>query len=164
MLSYVVAIANNRVIGKDNKLPWHLPEDLKRFKEITTSGTKTIIMGRKTFESLPKKLPNRKHIVITRNKDYKIGDEEVTIINDLKYLENMIGDYKEYFVIGGAEIFSELFPYSKKMYITRIYEDFQGDTFFPYYNEEQWCVVHSEEGIVNRENKFEHKFITLERK
>ena len=106
MLSIIAAISDNNVIGKDNKLLWHLPEDLKRFKELTTGHT--IIMGRKTFESLGKVLPDRKHIIITRDTNYKVDDENVEIINEINELEKYINDDKEYFVIGGAIIYSQL--------------------------------------------------------
>lgn len=163
MLSCVVAISNNNAIGKDNKLPWYLPEDLHRFKEITLSNTKTIIMGRKTFESLPKILPDRHHIVLTKNKNYKIEDKRVTVITDIEQLNSLIQDNKEYFVIGGEEIFALLLPYTAKIYLTKVEDDFQGDAFFPNYDESQWKVIEVSEGIVDEYNKYKHKFITLER-
>ena len=129
MLSIIVAISENNVIGKDNKLLWHLPEDLKRFKELTTGHT--IIMGRKTFESLGKVLPNRKHIVITRDKDYNEKNENVEIINDINAIYKYVNDDEENFVIGGAIIYNQLIKITKKMYITKIYEKYDGDAYFP---------------------------------
>lgn len=163
MLSYVVAMDKNNVIGKDNALPWYLPRDLKKFKEITTKGTKTMIMGRKTFESIPKVLPDRYHIVLTRDKNYKVDDSRVTIVNSIEELTPFIEDSKEYFVIGGGEIFSLLFPFTEKMYITKIEQEFSGDTFFPEYKENQWKVIEQEEGTVDEENKFNYKFLVLQR-
>ena len=104
MLSIIVAVAKNNVIGKDNKLIWHLPEDLKRFKRITTGHT--IIMGRKTFESLGRVLPNRKHIVLSKDKDFKVDDENVQVINDISLLGEYISSEEENFVIGGASIYT----------------------------------------------------------
>ncbi|WP_411681684.1 dihydrofolate reductase [Clostridium thailandense] len=164
MLSFVVAVAKNNVIGIDNKMPWYLPNDLKKFKEVTTSKTKTMIMGRKTFESLPQILKDRHHIVLTRDKNYKSDDKRVTIINSQEQLEPYIKDEKEYFVIGGEEIFSLLFPYASRMYLTEIDEDIEGDTFFPEYDEKEWKVIEVKEGILDEENKHVHVFKTLERK
>jgi dihydrofolate reductase len=113
MLSFVVAVANNNVIGKNNSLVWSLPVDLKRFKDITMTQTKTMIMGRKTFEALPTVLPNRKHIVLTRNKNYKPNNKNVEILHDIEDLKPYIESEEEYFVIGGGEIFNLLMPYMR---------------------------------------------------
>ena len=119
MLSTIVAIANNNVIGKDNKLIWHLPEDLKRFKQITTG--KNIIMGRKTFESLGRVLPNRKHIILCNDMEMDIDNENVEILDDISKLDKYINSDEENFVIGGATIYKLLMPYVNKLYITKIY-------------------------------------------
>lgn len=157
MLSMIVAIANNNVIGKDNKLIWRLPEDLKRFKTITSG--KTIIMGRKTFESLGRVLPNRVHIVLTKNKDYHYEHEQVKIVNDIEELKPYIESQEEYFVIGGEAIYKMLMPLAKKMYITKLYEDFDGDTFFPQIDENVWKVVKQEKGIKNEDNPYDYEYI-----
>lgn len=164
MLSFVVAISNNNVIGLNNKIPWYLPDDLKKFKEITTGKTKTMIMGRKTFESLPQILPDRHHVVLTRDKNYKVDDNRVTIVNNEEDIEKYIEDEKEYFVIGGEEIFSLLFPYTNKMYITEIDADISGDTFFPKYDEDDWKIIELKEGKIDKDNKYVHLFKILERK
>lgn len=164
MLSIVVAIANNNVIGGNNGLLWHLPADLKKFKEKTTSGSRTIIMGRKTFESLPKILPERKHIILTNNKDYKVNNENVEVVYSIAELQPYIDAEEEYFVIGGGQIYRELLPYAKRMYITRIYDDFNGDTYFPQWDENQWEVVEEVEGVLDEKNKFKHKVITYIKK
>lgn len=117
MLSTIVAIANNNVIGKDNKLIWHLPEDLKRFKQITTG--KNIIMGRKTFESLGRVLPNRKHIILCNDMEMDIDNENVEILDDISKLDKYINSGEENFVIGGATIYKLLMPYVNKLYITK---------------------------------------------
>lgn len=161
MLSVIVAIANNNVIGKDNTLIWHLPEDLKRFKKLTTGHT--IIMGRKTFESLGRVLPNRKHVVLTQNKDYKIDDENVEVVYSISDIENYINDNEEHFIIGGAKIYSLLFPYAKKMYITKINESFEGDVYFPNFEETEWKEVSKEKGKRDEKNDFDYEYINYER-
>src|SRR5574344_715098 len=118
MLSIIVAVAKNNVIGKDNKLIWHLPEDLKRFKKLTTGHT--IIMGRKTFESLGKVLPERKHLVFSQNPDFKVDNENVEIVHYMLQIQQYIESEEETFVIGGAMIYNLLMPYVKKMYVTQI--------------------------------------------
>lgn len=163
MLSFVVAIAENNVIGKDRKLPWHLPNDLKIFKEVTLSGTKTMIMGRKTFESLPNILPDRKHIVLTQNKDYTAADDEVKVIHSIDEVMPYVVSEEEYYVIGGAEIFNILFPYVERMYLTEVHESFDGDTFFPEYDKSEWKVSLKKEGIIDEKNKYKHTFFILER-
>ena len=161
MLSFVVAVANNNVIGKNNSLVWSLPVDLKRFKDITMTQTKTMIMGRKTFEALPKVLPNRKHIVLTRNKNFKPNNKNVEILHDIKDLKPYIESEDEYFVIGGGEIFNLLMPYAKKFYLTIIHHDFEGDTFFPPYDEKDWSIIEHIEGTVDEKNKYKHTFLTM---
>lgn len=157
MLSMIVAVANNNVIGKDNKLIWKLPEDLKRFRSITSG--KTIIMGRKTFESLGRVLPNRLHIVLTKNKDYHYEHDQVKIVNNVEELKPYIESKEENFVIGGEAIYRMLMPLSTKLYITKLYEDFDGDTFFPEIDETVWKIVKKEKGIRNEDNPYEYEYI-----
>ena len=113
MLSIIVAKAKNNIIGKNNRLLWSLPEDLKRFKELTTGHI--IIMGRKTFDSLGRVLPNRKHIVFTQNPDFKIDNENVEVVHSMLEIKEYIDDENENFVIGGAMIYNLLLPYTKKI-------------------------------------------------
>lgn len=164
MLSFVVAISENNVIGKNGSLPWRLPEDLKFFKDITSTSSKTMIMGRKTFESLPKVLPGRKHIILTRNKNFKINDEQVSVIYDIKNLQPYIEASEEYFVIGGAEIFKQLLPYADRIYLTRIHENFHGDTFFPEFDENQWQTNILRKGTVDEDNPYAHTYLILDKK
>lgn len=164
MISFVVAVANNNVIGKDNSLAWSLPVDLKRFKDITMTETKTMIMGRKTFDALPKVLPGRKHVVLTRNKHYTVNDKDVKILHNNEDLKFYIESKEEYFVIGGGEIFNLLMPYAEKIYLTIIHHNFEGDTFFPSYDENDWEVIENFEGVVDEKNKYRHTFLTLVRK
>ena len=158
MLSIIVAIANENVIGKDNKLIWHLPEDLKRFKEITT-GHK-IIMGRKTFESLGRVLPNRKHIILCNDMEMDIDNENVEVLDDISKLDKYINSEEECFVIGGATIYKLLMPYANKMYITKINESFEGDVWFPEIKDEEWTEISREKGLKNEENPYDYDYIT----
>ena len=162
MLSIIVAIANKNVIGKDNQLIWHLPEDLKRFKEITT-GHK-MIMGRKTFESLGRVLPNRKHIILCNDMQMNIDDENVEILDDISKLDKYINSDEECFVIGGATIYKLLMPYANKMYITKINQDFEGDVWFPEIKEDAWQEISREKGLKNEENPFDYDYITYIKK
>ena len=161
MLSIIVAKAKNNIIGKGNKLVWELPEDLKHFKQLTTGHT--IIMGRKTFESLGRVLPNRKHIIFSQNPDFKVNDENVEVVHSLLQIQDLIEGDEEAFVIGGAMIYNFLMPYVKKMYVTQIDEDFEGDAFFPKIDENVWKKTRVEKGIKNEENKFDYEFITYEK-
>lgn len=130
MLSCIVAVSKNNVIGKNNKLLWHIKEDLQYFKETTTNHT--IIMGRKTFESLPGILPNRKHIVITRNKEFKVNNKNVEISNNIDLIvEKYKNSLNEAFIIGGGDIYEKTLPMCSKLYLTRIHKNFDGDVFFP---------------------------------
>lgn len=162
MLSIIAAISENNVIGKDNKLLWHLPEDLKRFKELTTDHT--IIMGRKTFESLGRVLPNRKHIVLTRDLGYNIDSDWVKVIHSIDDLTEYINDDEEHFVIGGALIYNQLLKDTQKMYITKIYKKYEGDAYFPKINEEEWKIVEKIPGKKDEKNNFDYDFITYIRK
>lgn len=162
MLSIIVAIAKNNGIGKDNNLLCHLPEDLKRFKEITSG--KTIIMGNKTFLSLGRILSNRKHIVLTQNEDLVSDVEQVKYLHSLDDLKKYIEDKEEHFVIGGASIYKLLMPYTNKMYITEIDEEFQADTFFPEINENEWKEISREKGIKDEKNPYKYEFVIYVKK
>ena len=162
MLSIIVAKAKNNAIGKNNKLLWHLSDDLKRFKKLTTGHN--IIMGRKTFESLGGVLPNRKHIVFTQNPDFKVNNENVEIVHSMLQIQEYIESEEESFVIGGAIIYNLLMPYVKKMYVTEIDKDFDGDAFFPRINEEIWKEISRERGPEDLENNFKYEYVIYERK
>ena len=145
MLSIIVAKAKNNIIGKDNKLIWKIPDDLKRFKELTTGHT--IIMGRKTFESLGRVLPNRKHIIFSQNPDFKVKDENVQVVHSMLEIQEYIENKEENFVIGGSMIYNLLMPYVTKMYVTEINKEFEGDAFFPKINTEIWKEVSRQKGL-----------------
>ena len=154
MLSIIVAKAKNNIIGKDNALIWHLPEDLKRFKKLTTGHT--IIMGRKTFESLGRILPNRHHIILCNDAEMNIDNENVEILEDISMLDKYVKDNEEHFVIGGATMYRLLMPICSKMYITEIDKEFEGDVSFPKINLNEWNVTKREEGPDDGENSFKY--------
>ena len=162
MLSIIVAKAKNNVIGKNNELIWHLPEDLKRFKKLTTGHT--IIMGRKTFQALGRVLPERKHIIFSQNPDFKVDDPNVEIVHSMLQIQEYIENDEENFVIGGAMIYNLLMPYVTKMYVTQIDKEFEGDAFFPKIDEEKWKEIERIPGIKDEENSLDYEFITYEKK
>lgn len=163
MISIIAAVAKNNIIGGDNKLLWHIPEDLKHFKDITSNHT--IIMGRKTFQSLPNVLPKRHHIVLTKDKNYIIDSDSVTIVHNLKEIVDKYKTSKEeVFVIGGGEIYSAFLPYCKNLYLTKINKNFEGDTFFPKIEPSQWKVTYSSELNKTLKDNLEFKFINLTKK
>ncbi|MBX6393717.1 MAG: dihydrofolate reductase, partial [Burkholderiales bacterium] len=127
IISLLVAVSDNGLIGRDNQLPWHLPADLKRFKRLSLG--KPVLMGRKTWESLGRPLPERRNIVITRNRDYRAPGAEVT--GSLEEAIRLAGDAEEIMVIGGAEIFRLALPLADRMYYTHVHTVMDGDTFFP---------------------------------
>jgi len=160
MISISVAVAKNNVIGKDNKLLWHISEDLKRFKQITSN--KKMIMGRKTFESLPGILPNREHIIVTRDENFNVDSDKVTIVHDLNSLVEKYSKCEdEIFVIGGAEIYKQLLPYTQKIYLTKIDETFEGDTYFPEINYDEFKTNYVSEQLIDEKNSLKYRFIDL---
>lgn len=158
MLSIIVAVAKNNVIGKDNKLLWHISEDLKRFKKLTIGHT--IIMGRKTFDSLGRVLPNRKHVVLSHNPDFKVQDENVEIVHSIDDIKKYIDSSEENFVIGGAMIYNLLMPYVTKLYITEIDKNFDGDSIFPKIDLEKWKEISR---VKSEENGLEFTFVDYEK-
>lgn len=155
-ISMIVAMAKNGVIGANNSIPWHLPEDLKKFRRLTTGHP--ILMGRRTFESLPNVLPGRDHIIITRNPGYKESNararssDRVFIAGtpmeavDMARERLLCGPASsdEVFVIGGSEIFQQMMPFADRIYLSLLKEEFPGDAFFPTIEQSQWQVVESE--------------------
>ncbi len=161
MLSIIVAKAKNNIIGKENKIIWNLPADLKRFKELTTGHT--IIMGRKTFESLGRVLPNRKHIVFSQNPDFKVEDENVSVVHSMLEIQEYIENEQENFVIGGAMIYNLLMSHVSKMYVTEIDEEFEGDSFFPKINTEIWKETSREKGPKDEINNLDYDYVIYEK-
>jgi len=161
-ISIIVAVANDNIIGFENTMPWHLPADLKHFKAITTGHH--VIMGRNTYESLGKPLPNRTNIVITRNKSYQVEDG-VLMFNVLEdAIKHVVGkNDEEAFVIGGAEIYNLALPLSNKMYITNIDIDVDGDTYFPSFDENEWRLKDSVTHQADEINPYIYTFNNFER-
>jgi dihydrofolate reductase len=161
MISFIVAMDENQLIGKNNELPWYLPADLAYFKK-TTMGS-PIIMGRKTHESIGRALPGRENIILTRNKNYE--SPSCTIVYSLDELMEMSEQLnKELFVIGGAEIYKELLTVANRLYITRIHHEFEGDAFFPEVAWENWKKVSCEPGVKDEKNEYDFEFVVYERK
>ncbi len=156
LLSLLVAADENNVIGKDNKLPWHLPNDLKYFKNLTWGMP--ILMGRKTFDSIGKALPGRKSIVITRNKDWAHENVEVVLSIEEAISSAKADDINEIFVIGGAEIFSSSFDKADRIYLTRIHHQFDGDVYFPELHVDDWALVQNKFCHADDKNAYSHTF------
>jgi dihydrofolate reductase len=159
MISLIVAMDNNRVIGKENRLPWHLPADLAYFKRVTMGHP--IIMGRKTFESIGRVLPGRENVILTR--DHAFQQEGCTIIHSVDEIKQIALQHDEVFVIGGAEVFKATLPIADRLYITKIDASFQGDTFFPNYNETEWKLIFNEKGKKDEKNPYDYYFRVYER-
>jgi dihydrofolate reductase len=140
LITLIVAVADSGVIGRDNTLPWHLPEDLKRFKRLTMG--KPILMGRKTFESIGKPLPGRQNIVVTRDTNYR--REGVTVVHDAEAALRAAGPVPEIMVIGGAELFAALLPRAGRIHLTRVHGNIPGDVMWPALDEREWSVVERE--------------------
>ena len=157
-IAMIAAMANNRVIGKDNQMPWHLPEDLRHFKAMTLG--KPVVMGRKTFESIGRPLPGRHNIVITRQLDYAI--EGVSCVSSFDEAKKIAGDCDELIVMGGGQLYAEILPFAEVMYLTLIKLDVEGDTFFPTWNEQEWQVSQTES--VTNHDGLEYSFNTLVKK
>ncbi|MBI5975470.1 dihydrofolate reductase [Staphylococcus canis] len=156
-LSILVAHDQNRGIGYKNALPWHLPNDLKHVKKLSTGNT--LVMGRGTYESIGRPLPNRRNVVLTSNHDF--NPEGVDVIHDIKEIDELEGHV---FIFGGQSLFEAFIDKVDDMYITVIEDKFQADTFFPPYHFSDWTVESSEEGIVDDKNKYPHTFLHLVRK
>ncbi|RHW37598.1 type 3 dihydrofolate reductase [Lysinibacillus yapensis] len=158
MISLIVALDKNRVIGYEKKMPWHLPGELKYFKEQTMG--KPMIMGRKTFESIGRPLPGRRNIVITRNENYNV--EDVEVVTSLEEALEICEGEQEIMIIGGEQIFKLALPIADRLYITHIDHEFQGDTFFPHYGEE-WTLVSESEPIETTDG-YHYTYCIYERK
>ncbi len=155
IISIIVAMANNRVIGKDNQMPWHLPADLAHFKKVTLG--KPIIMGRKTYESIGRPLPGRKNIVISSNSNYKLdGCETVTSIENAF---EIVKNEKEVFIIGGGYLYTQLLPQADKLYLTFIDLDIDGDTKFPQFEQLNLKETKREKHLKDEKNPYDYEFV-----
>ncbi len=156
----IAAAAKNNALGKENDLVWHLPDDFKRFKQLTTGHH--IIMGRKTFESFPQPLPNRTHIIVTRNRDYTA--KGAVVVHTLERAIEIAQDDPQPFIIGGGEIYELALPIAEKIELTRIHSNFEADTFFPELDENKWKLVKEEFHPTDEKHKYAFTYLTYERR
>ena len=156
MIIAIAAIGMNNELGKDNQLIWHLPNDFKRFKTLTTGHY--IIMGRKTFESFPKPLPNRTHVIITRQKNYTA--ENCIVVDSLKKAIAICPKDEDVYVIGGGEIYKQSIEHIDKLEITRVYHSFEADTFFPEIDTAKWELVSEEFHAKDEKHAYDFCFQT----
>lgn len=157
-IAIISATSENNVIGKDNDLPWYLPADLTHFKNLTSG--KHIVMGRKTYESVGRPLPNRTNIVVSRNPDFiAAGCETASSLSDA--IKKTGG--KDLFVCGGSEIYKQALEVADIMYLTRIHAVVEGDTYFPDFNDSLWTIVERKDFLPDDKNKYSYSFITYKR-
>lgn len=159
LCSIVVAIAQNGVMGNGNQLPWHLPDDLRRFKELTMG--KPMVMGRKTFDSIGRPLPGRTTIVVTRNKDLKIAG--CVVVNSLGEALNAAGDVPEVVIVGGAELYKHALPQVDLIHLTRVHANVPGDTFFPQFQPQEWREERVARHPADERHAYAFSYITLTR-
>ena len=160
MISLIAAMGKNRELGFGNKLPWHLPDDLKRFKALTRGHA--IIMGRKTYEAIGRPLPERKNIVITRNRDYVAPG--CIVVASMEDAIKEAGDDNEIFVIGGAEIYKLALPYADRMYLTLVDAEIPADVFFPEFDESGWVITKTEPHGTDEKHQWPYVFKVYEKK
>jgi dihydrofolate reductase len=160
VITLIVAVADNGVIGRDNGLPWHLPEDLKRFKRLTLG--KPIVMGRKTFDSIGRPLPGRHNIVVTRDAEYR--RDGVTVVRGIDDAERAAAGAEEIMIIGGAELFRLFLPRAGRVHLTRVHGEVSGDVFWPALDESRWQVVHREERAADEAHAYAMTFEIWEKR
>ena len=158
-INLIAAMANNRVIGLDNQMPWHLPADLKHFKSITLKHP--VVMGRKTYQSIGKALPGRHNIVVTRDPDYHLEDAEV--VNDLNTALNVCADASDIMIIGGANIYNQMISKADRLFLTLIDLEVTGDTYFPDWRELGFQQTAMEQHQADENNPYNYQFVTFER-
>ncbi|WP_430613889.1 dihydrofolate reductase [Flavobacterium sp. JP2137] len=161
MIILVAAAATNEALGKDGQLLWHLPDDFKHFKSLTSGHY--IIMGRKTFETFPKPLPNRKHLIITRNENYS-APEDCLVVGSLEAALKLAQGQDDVFVIGGGEIYREALPFADKIELTRVHHSFDADTFFPVLDANTWKLFSEVTHPVDEKHQYAFSFQTWVRK
>ena len=159
IVSLISAMGNGRVIGIENRLPWHLPADMKHFRMLTMG--KPVLMGRKTFDSIGKPLPGRTNIVVSQDTDFQ--PEGVKVARSIAQALSTDKEAEEIMVIGGASFYAQLLPQAQRLYITQIHHDFSGDAFFPPWNPGEWREIEREDHDVDDVNIYPYSFITLSR-
>ena len=164
MILLIAAVGENYELGKDNQLLWHLPDDFKRFKQLTTGHH--IILGRKTFESFPKPLPNRTHVIITRQKDYLKNSpcENCIVVNSIKEALKIVPKDEATYIIGGAEIYNQSIELADVVELTRVHSSFEADTFFPEIDQNEWELTFEEFHAKDEKHLFDFTFQTFVRK
>ncbi|MBZ4036234.1 dihydrofolate reductase [Flavobacterium sp. 17A] len=160
MIIMIAAAAENNALGKNNELVWHLPNDFKRFKSLTTGHH--IIMGRKTFESFPKPLPDRVHIVISRQENYK--PEGCIVVDSIEKAIAICPENDDNYIIGGGEIYNLGLPFTDIIELTKVHHTFEADTFFPKLNKSEWVLVESEENFKDEKHLYDYTYETYIRK
>lgn len=160
-ISLIWAMAQNRVIGIDNRLPWHLPADLKRFRALTTGHH--IVMGRKTFESFPKPLPNRTHVIVTHDRSYRAGGDCI-LVHSIDEALAVSNQDPEVFVIGGASLYAQFLPRADRLYMTAIHAEVGGDAYFPEFAHDGWHQIAREDFAADANHRYAFSFITLDRR
>jgi len=158
-ITLIAAASENNALGKNNQLIWHISDDLKRFKNLTQGHA--IIMGRKTFESMPKALPRRKNIILTRNKNYKAIDAWVA--NSLEEALELTGEDSQPFVIGGGEIYQLFIKRASKIELTRVHHSFEADAFFPEIDTREWKLIFEEKKLSTIEQPYKYSYLTYKR-
>ncbi|GAB2531696.1 dihydrofolate reductase [Rufibacter soli] len=162
MIGLVVAMAENRVIGKDNQLIWHLPQDLKHFKQLTMGHP--MIMGRKTFEAIGKPLPGRTSVIVTRQPDYQAPEGCLVASSLEEALQQSLALDEQVLVVGGGEIYRQALPLAEVVYLTLVHESFEGDVYFPELDTEAWEVTAQEEHLADEKHAYPYTFFTFQRK
>jgi dihydrofolate reductase len=158
-ITLIVAAAENNAIGKNNKMLWHLPNDFKYFKKNTLEHS--VVMGRKTFVSIGKPLPERRNIILTRDMNY--SHEEVDVANSVQEVLNYCRDEREIFIIGGAEIYKQTLPLADKILLTRVHTTIDGDAYFPALLDHEWKLVSAEKHEKDEKHAFDYTFEVYER-
>jgi len=159
IIAIVVAMAENRVIGRDNRLPWHLPADLRHFKQVTVG--KPVLMGRKTYESIGRPLPERTNIVVTRDRSYEAPG--CVVVHSINSALEAAGGHEEVMVIGGTDFYWQLLPKADRIYLTLVHAKFEGDALFPELDEHEWREIDRMDCAPDEKNPWPYSFIRLER-
>ena len=159
-LSLIAALAHNRVIGRDNQLPWRLSADLKHFKALTMG--KPVVMGRKTFESIGKPLPGRTNIVLTRDREFQA--QGCVVVHDIEQALQVVGDREEAMVMGGANLYQQFLPRADRLYLTEVMTEVAGDAWFPDFDIADWIETERVSYQADENNEYDYDFVILDRK
>lgn len=159
IISIIVAMSENRVIGRNNQLPWHLPGDLKHFKSVTWG--KPILMGRLTYESIGRPLPGRTNIVLTHDPSYMAPG--CVVVNSFEHAMNAAKGFDELMVIGGARVFEKMLPMADRLYLTQIHATVEGDTFFPEWESNQWVACEKNHFSANDHQRYAYSIYKYEK-